>query len=101
VHPYAIPLGVRDPAGRRAIAIDAIGGRAGTVPLPVTTIVLTEYHARARWRPRRVSPALAMLALMDNTVAAARRPPEQTMPVLRAAVESAVIVRSRRGDAGP
>ena len=99
VHPYAIPLGVRGPAGRRAIGIDDVGGRAGTDPLPVTTIVLTEYHARARWRPRPVSPAAGMLALMDNTVAAARRPPDQTMPVLRAAVDGAVIVRSRRGDA--
>ena len=98
VHPYAIPLGVRGPEGRRAIAVDAIGGRSGTDPLPVATIVLTEYHARARWRPRAVSPGLAMLALMDNTVAA-RQSPERTMPILRRAVEAATVVRSRRGDA--
>ena len=99
VHPYAIPLGIREPAGRRAIGVDALGGRAGTIPLPVTRVVLTEYHPHARWRPRGVSPALAMLALMDNTVAA-RRSPDRTMPVLRRVAERAAIVHSRRGDAG-
>ena len=98
VHPYAIPLGIREAAGRRAVPVDAIGGHAGTIPLPVRRIVLTEYHANARWRPRSVSPALGMLALMDNTVAA-RTAPDRTMPVLRQAAEGATIVRSRRGDA--
>jgi hypothetical protein len=99
VHPYAIPLGVRAPLGRTATPVEAIGGRAGTVPLPVALIAITRYHASARWRARPMSPARAMLALMDNTVGA-RRPPAQTMPVLRAAVDGATVVRSRRGEAG-
>jgi hypothetical protein len=98
VHPYAIPLAIRSPHGRHAISVEAIGGRAGAVPIPVGLIAITQYHPRARWRPRPVSPAHGMLALMDNTVAA-RRSPERTMPVLRAAVDGAVILRSRRGDA--
>jgi hypothetical protein len=98
VQPYAIPLGIRGANSRAAVTVDAIGGRAGTVPLPVTRILITEYHPRGRWRPRIVSPALGMLALMDNTVAA-RRSPERTMPILRKAAEGAAIVRSRRGDA--
>jgi hypothetical protein len=98
VHPYAIPLAIRTPHGRKVTPVDAIGGRAGTTPLPVARIAITQYHPRARWRPRTVSPAQGMLALMDNTVAA-QRPPERTMPILRAAVDGAVIVRSRRGDA--
>jgi hypothetical protein len=99
VHPYAIPLAIRTPHGREATPVGAIGGRAGTTPIPVARIAITLYHPRARWRPRTVSPAQGMLALMDNAVAA-RRPPERTMPMLRAAVDGAVIVRSRRGDAG-
>jgi hypothetical protein len=98
VHPYAIPLAVRSPGGRTAVAVETIGGRAGTVPLPVSLIVLTEYQARSRWRPRAVSPALGMLGLMENTVAA-RQAPERTMPTLRAAVAVAAVLRGRRGGA--
>jgi hypothetical protein len=100
VHPYAIPLSVRGRDGRTAMSVDAIGGRAGTTPIPIARIVLTEYRTRGQWRPREVSPAQGMLALMDNTVAARERPPERTMPVLRRAVERARIVRSPRGEAG-
>jgi hypothetical protein len=98
VHPYAIPLAVRAPGGRCAITVDALGGRAGTVPLPVERIVITTYRPSARWRPRWLSPALGLLALMDNTVAA-QQAPEKTMPVLRRAVEEARVLRSSRGDA--
>jgi hypothetical protein len=64
----------------------------------VTLIVLTEYHPGARWRPRAVLPALGMLALMDNTVAA-RQSPDRTMPTLRRVAEGAAILRGRRGSA--
>jgi hypothetical protein len=96
VHPYAIPLAIRSPGGRTAVTVEAIGGRTGTMPLPVALVVLTEYHPRGRWRPRTVSPALGMLGLMENTVAA-RQSPDRTMPTLRRVAEGAAIVRSRRG----
>ena len=96
VHPYAIPLAIRSPGGRTAVTVEAIGGRSGLMPLPVALVVLTEYHPGARWRPRAVSPALGMLALMDNTVAA-RQSPDRTMPTLRRVAEGAAIVRGRRG----
>ena len=99
VHPYAIPLSIREERGRAATPVDALGGRAGTIPIAVAHIVVTEYREGSRWRPRAVSPAQAMLALMDNTVAARERTPDRTMPVLRRAVEGARTVRSRRGDA--
>lgn len=98
VHPYAIPLAIRSPGGRTAVTVDTMGGRTGTTPLPVALILFTEYHARGRWHPRTMSPALGMLGLMDNTVAA-RQSPDRTMPVLRAAAAGAAIVRSRRGSA--
>jgi hypothetical protein len=98
VHPYAVPLAIRSPGGRTSITAEAIGGRTGTMPLPVSLIVLTEYHPAGRWRPRPVSPALGMLGLMDNTVAA-RQSPDRTMPTLRRVAEGAGIVRSRRGGA--
>lgn len=100
VHPYAIPLAIRARGGRPAdsVPIESIGGRVGCVPLPVARVVLTHYKRRARWRPQPVSPAMAMLALVGNTVAA-RQPPDRTLPVLRRSLERATVVRSPRGDA--
>ena len=82
--------------GGHIVTVEAIGGRTGTMPLPVALVVLTAYHPAGRWRPRAVSPALGMLGLMDNTVAA-RQLPDRTMPILRAAAAGAAILRGRRG----
>lgn len=98
VHPFAVPLRRRRPDGRERITVETIGGRTPTVALPVKLVAIASYLAGSRWRPRSVSPAVGMLALMDNTVGA-RRSPEWTMPILRLAIEGATIWRSRRGEA--
>lgn len=99
VHPYAVPLSIRAADGEASkLPIEQLGGRRGNEPLPVRLVVMTQYQRRARWRPRTLSPSRAMLALMDNTVAA-RREPHETMPILRAAVLGAQVVQSKRGEA--
>lgn len=99
VHPYALPLSIRSVNGHATKrAIEQLGGQRGVEPLPVGLIVITHFQRGSRWRPRELSPAQAMLALMDNTVAA-RREPEYTMPILREAALSAKTVQSKRGDA--
>jgi hypothetical protein len=100
VHPYTLPLSIRARGGRPATRtpVESLGGCAGVAPLPVGLIVVTRYQLRGRWRPRPLSRAEALLALMDNTVAATR-PPAQTMPILREAVARARIIESTRGDA--
>jgi hypothetical protein len=75
-----------------------LGGQAGVEPLPVGLVVVTYYQRRARWRPQALSPAQALLALMDNTVAA-QREPQYTMPILRQIVMNAQIIQSKRGSA--
>jgi hypothetical protein len=98
-HPYALPLSIRGNGRRSARAgPEALGARAGTTPMPVDLIVVSEYRRGARWRPRRLSRAEALLALMANTIAA-RQPPERTMPILRATVLRARAIESRRGEA--
>lgn len=98
-HPYPLPLSIRAPDGAiLKTPATALGGQVGTEPLPVTLILLTRYVQGAQWDPRPLSPAQAMLALMDNTVAA-RREPEFSMPVLRATVRHARTVKGVRGDA--
>jgi hypothetical protein len=104
VHPYAIPLSVRsqpqglpqDLQGRKT-PVAELGGQAGVEPLPVGLIVLTGYQPDAAWRPRKLTQARAVLAIMEHTVAA-RRGPEVCLPTLKQVVSGAAIVKSKRGD---
>jgi hypothetical protein len=101
VHPYPRPLSIRGNNGQpgREITAEALGGQTGVEPLPVGLIVATEYHPEAMWQPRQLTPGQALLALMDNTVAA-RRNPAHSMPILKQAVTNAIALKSKRGEAG-
>jgi hypothetical protein len=101
VYPYPLPLSIRGANGQPGskLPVEALGGQAGGAPLPVGLVVVTQYQEGARWRPRRLSAGQALLALMDNTVAA-RREPGHSMPMLCAAVSGALAVRGKRGEAG-
>lgn len=101
VHPYPRPLSIRGNNGQpgREITAEELGGQIGVEPLPVGLIVVTEYHPEAMWQPRQLTPGQALLALMDNTVAA-RRNPAHSMPILKQAVTGTVALKSKRGEAG-
>ena len=100
VHPYPLPLSLRTAAGQPGCHTTAeeLGARVGETPLPVGLVVVTRYQPRARWRPIPLPASQALLALMDNTVAA-RREPSYSMPILRATILGATVVTSKRGDA--
>ncbi len=100
VHPYAVPLSIRQQRDQVGVKtpVEALGGQAGDAPLPVRLIVITRYQPRARWRPQPLSPGQALLALMDNTVAA-QRDPALSMPILKQVVGQAQVISSRRGQA--
>jgi hypothetical protein len=100
VHPYAKALSVRDEEhtrGRRC-PVETLGGIAGRKPLEVGMVLLSEYRRGAKWRPRRLSPGQATLALLANTVPARDRP-EASLAVLRSIVSHAPVFRGARGDA--
>ena len=100
VHPYPRPLSIRGHNGQpRKTPVEALNGHTGTEPLPVGLVVVTEYQPQAAWRPRKLTPGQALLALMDNTVAA-RRDPAHSMPILKQSVTGAVALKSKRGEAG-
>jgi hypothetical protein len=80
------------------MCVDLLGGRAGVLPVPVEFIVVTQYRRGARWRPRRLSPGQALLALMENAVAA-QRGPDRTMPILRQSVLTAKAIQTSRAEA--
>ncbi|MBN1933885.1 MAG: hypothetical protein JW934_04440 [Anaerolineae bacterium] len=100
VHPYPVPLSIREQIGRPGTKtpVEALGGQAGDDPLPVGLVVVAHYQPRARWRPQTLSPAQAVLALMDNTVAA-RRDPAHSMLILKQVVMSAKTIQGKRGEA--
>jgi hypothetical protein len=101
VHPYPRPLSIRGNNGQsgREITAEELGGQVGIEPLPVGLIVVTEYQPGAAWRSRQLTPGQALLALMDNTVAA-RREPAHSMPILKQTVSGAITLKSKRGEAG-
>ena len=100
VHPYPRVLHVRDSLGRtRRRPIETLGGEAGAVPLPVGLIVASAYRASGRWRPRSMSPAESVLALLANTVPARARP-EAVMTALQRAASAAIGMTGARGPAG-
>lgn len=100
LHPFPLPLSIRSTASRPAGRFTAasLGARAADTPVPVSLIIVTEYRPGGRWRPRPLSPGHALLALMNNTVAA-RQSPQVAMAVLRQAVDHAAAIASVRGEA--
>jgi hypothetical protein len=100
VHAFPAPLKLRQesPNGRGEV-IEAVPAKSEPrPPLRASLIAVTRYEPAARWRPRRLSAGQGVLALLDNTVPARRRP-SQSLRALEAAIRSAVVVRGPRGDA--
>lgn len=100
VHPFPKPLEIRDSGELKQTktAVETFGGRTGTRPIPLGLIMLTEFKAGAKWRPRALSPGKAVLALLSNTVSA-RRDPEKALTALRQAVAHAKTIKGTRGEA--
>jgi hypothetical protein len=98
VHPFARPLGIRGGtvATSRRVPAAALGAEIGTAPLPVGLLIVTAYQAGAQWRPRRLTAARALLAMMRHTVAA-RGKPEHSMPLLKRAVFGRTALAGPRG----
>ena len=99
VHPYPVPLSVRVGGGRCKVLPESLGAEASRTALPVGLVVVTSYEESAHWRPRSMSAARGIVAMMDNTVAA-RRVPHQALPILQRALSgSATAIKTKRGEA--
>jgi hypothetical protein len=102
VHPFARPLAIREgsTAVTRSVPAAALGAETQTTLLPIGLVLVTSYRAGARWRPRRLTPAPALLALMRHSVAA-RGNPDHSMPILKQAVSDGIALGGLRGEARP
>ncbi len=100
VHPFPKPPQRRDPETFRqtGFAVESVGGTVGTRPLPVGTVLISQYDPEATWRPRSLSAGRGVLALMAHTVSA-RHAPERVLPALTQLANHATILKGARGEA--
>ena len=100
VHPYARPLQVRKSGSDRQSSHppQEFGAITGTRSLPVGLVIVSRYAPKAHWRPKRLSPGIGLLKILDNTVSA-RRSPAVVLSTLKQVVSSALIVRGVRDEA--
>ena len=100
VHPFAKPLSIRQPQSGRAqkCPVEALGGKAATRSLPVGLVVVTRHRQGARWRPRMLSPAEGLFALLSNTPTALTRS-EDALRTLKQVVLHAKTLRGTRAEA--
>src|SRR5262245_60586254 len=67
VSPFPRRLWIRrNPQLRQVCVPEDLGASAGTTPIPVRSIVVTEYQPGAVSQPRRLTPGEAVLALLSN-----------------------------------
>jgi hypothetical protein len=101
VHPYAVPLSIRQGQNGAApvkLRIEEIGGVAGARPLPVGLVLVTRFVSGSRFRPRPLSAGHAVLELLANTLPVRRRP-ERVLDTLTQVVSQARVLRGPRGEA--
>jgi hypothetical protein len=101
VHPYPKPLSIRHRHGfGTRTDVEILGGTAGTNPLPLGLVVVSQYRRDATWQPRSLSAGEAVIQLLANTIPAQLRP-EETMNAIRQAVDGsgAVALEGERGEA--
>jgi hypothetical protein len=91
------PIRIRSDADRTVTRIPLPGGTPETHPHEIL-LLFSEFRPGARWHPRRVSPATAVMQLLANTVAA-QACPQSALSVLGRMAERAVAFHSWREEA--
>jgi hypothetical protein len=100
VHPYPGALSIREQATARQTrrTPEEMGAAVGGEPLPVGVVAFLHYARGATWRPRPLSPARALLALLGHTSGVQARP-LAAMEILKRAIRRATVVAGARGEA--
>jgi hypothetical protein len=100
VHPYARDLQMRCEGGveQTPVAIAQLHGTAGVTPLRAALVAFVDYAPGAKWEPESISPGLAALEMMRHAIPV-QRTPQRVMAALARMMETAVAIRSQRGEA--
>lgn len=98
IHPYPRPINLR--TGDGSINIDSadLSAATGKTPLRAGLVLLTHYEKDTAWRPHRVTPGEALVALLTNT-ASAQRDPRQALHTIALMLAGARVLKGPRGDA--
>jgi hypothetical protein len=96
---YSDEFAVLDERGRvRPFARRSMEADSGLEPLPVGLVLVTEFVEGTTWRPRSMSRAEAVLALLANAVAV-RREPARVIAALERATTRSRALEGARGEA--
>ena len=101
LHPFPKDLslrGIKDDFSQVEHSVASLGGRAGSRPIPVKLILITEFQKGAKWRPREMNSGTALLEVLNNSVSI-RRNPEFVLPAISLIGYSSRAVKSKRGEA--
>jgi hypothetical protein len=100
VRPFAKPLSLRlsDNKDQTDVSVASIGGKAGTEPIPISTVIITKFEPQAFWSPQRLTSGLGVLELTANAISIRSRP-ATTIEILSRVAENARFLRSPRGEA--
>lgn len=95
VYPFPLPLGRRQPAGRRRTIIIR---NAGVKPIGKHLLLFSRYRKSGHWAPASLTPAEAVLRLMKNAPAM-RRNPRVVLQTLKEIALRCKAFASPRGEA--
>ena len=101
VYPFPRELSIRPDDGisyEVNTPVESLGGLAGTEPLPVGMVLITEYKAGASWKPRILTTGEGMIEVLPHTLPRIINP-VFSLKVLKMMATGAIIVKSPRNDA--
>jgi hypothetical protein len=98
VHPYARRLAIRRNGATDRVPAESLGAPIGHAPVPVAMVVRTEYRQGANWRPKRVSPAMALMELASYTLPEVTHSPEGQAALSQVALTTPMF-KGPRGEA--
>ncbi len=83
--------------------MEALGGKAGTEPIPIGIVLITKYKDGnknpPKWKPEILSEGRGIMEIISNTIPI-RYNPKFSLKVLNKVARRAIICKSQRGEAG-
>ena len=99
VHPFPRDLSVRDANYNEAdVPVENFGGTVGIEPIPVGTLLLTEYVPGAVFDPETMTIGHGIMKVIPHTIPRNFNT-EFSLKVLNTALSDAIILRTSRGEA--
>lgn len=100
VHPFPRKLSIRDrdrPGKWRDVKAESFEAATGREPIPIGTVFLTRFSAKARWKPRKLSTGLGIMEIIPFNISMQKNP-ENSLTTIRKAIQGAIILKSHRPD---